>query len=241
MPTAARHDVASLSIAALEESLTGRRDPMRVIAALSESDLAASLETDDARLAFWINVYDAGVQLHLRARPELYQRRTRFFARRGVVVAGQRLTFNAIEHGLLRRSLLAYSLGYLQNPLPSRFERRFRLHERDPRIHFALNCGARSCPRLNPYRPDDIDAALEVATGDYLRTESTYDTSDQQRDRPAAAALVPPRLRRAGRHPRTPPSPRRHPGCRKASTSLRRLRLVPESPHSMTRTGRRSP
>ncbi len=177
MAAAASRDISSLSIAAVEESLTGRREPMRIIAALSESDLAASFDTDNARLAFWINVYNAGVQLHLRARPELYRHRTRFFARRGIVVAGQRLTFNTIEHGLLRRSRFAYSLGYVQNPLPSRFERRFRLRERDPRVHFALNCGARSCPPLNGYWPHDVDARLEVATTDYLRTGCSYDSS----------------------------------------------------------------
>ncbi len=44
----------------------------------------------------------------------------------------------------------------------------------DPRVHFALNCGARSCPKLasTPY-PDDVaalDARLESATVAFLGT-----------------------------------------------------------------------
>ena len=44
----------------------------------------------------------------------------------------------------------------------------------DPRIHFALNCGARSCPGVRVYS-DDPDAELEAATRAYITAESDPD------------------------------------------------------------------
>lgn len=148
------------------------------LAALTEADLRTSLPGDREKLAFWTNVYNAGIQRELRTDPGRYRHRFWFFSRRGVTVAGRSLTFNAIEHGLLRRSMFGYSLGYLSNPLAGRFERRFRLKRRDPRVHFALNCGAASCPPITAYQPDAIDAQLDVAARNYLETETIYDPAE---------------------------------------------------------------
>jgi hypothetical protein len=89
-----------------------------------------------------------------------------------VVVAGRRLSLNAIEHGLLRRSAFLIGFGYLHNPFPSAFERRVRVSRVDPRIHFALNCGARSCPPLAAWDRATLDEDLERATSAYLTSES---------------------------------------------------------------------
>jgi len=42
----------------------------------------------------------------------------------------------------------------------------------DPRIHFALNCGARSCPPIRAYEPSALDAQLDLATRAYLEAET---------------------------------------------------------------------
>lgn len=148
------------------------------LASLSEDELRRSLATDAEKLAFWINVYNAGIQRTLGASPDRYRRRLRFFATAGVRVAGRHLTFNAIEHGLLRRSMFAYSLGYLQNPFPGRFERSFQLQRRDPRVHFALNCGAASCPPVSVYDPALIDAQLDLAARSYLQSTTSYEPAE---------------------------------------------------------------
>lgn len=169
-------DPVSLSAAALRAARASAGEAeFRALAALSPVRLAAGLAADDTRLAFWINVYNAAIHQALRQDPGLYRRRTRFFAKSGVTVASRRLSFNAIEHGLLRRSMFGYSLGYLANPIPGRFERRFRLARRDPRVHFALNCGASSCPPIAEYGADAIDEQLDVATKAYLEAECEYD------------------------------------------------------------------
>jgi hypothetical protein len=88
-------------------------------------------------------------------------------------VAGRQLSPNAIEHGILRRSAFLAGIGYVRNPLPRRFERDLRVERPDPRVHFALNCGARSCPPLFTWSPETLDADLERATAAYLVSESS--------------------------------------------------------------------
>ena len=123
------------------------------------------------RLAFWLNVYNGAVRARLLADPAAFGHRWRFFGQTAIVVAGCRLSPNAIEHGILRRSALLAGFGYLRNPVPSSFERRMRVARVDPRIHFALNCGARSCPPLLAWDSATLDADMERATAAYLTGE----------------------------------------------------------------------
>ena len=158
----------------VEEARAGR-DTAAARAALAGFDpagLAAALPDDAARIAFWLNVYNGAVRARLLADPAAYRRRWPFFAAPAVTVAGRRLSPNAIEQGLLRRSAFLAGLGYLRNPLPSRVERLLRVERVDPRIHFALNCGARSCPPLAAWELTTLHADLERATGAYLAAES---------------------------------------------------------------------
>jgi hypothetical protein len=84
------------------------------------------------------------------------------------------LSLDAMEHGILRVSRSKYGLGYLPR-VPRPAERRFRLAEPDPRIHFALNCGAESCPAIRAYEPDRIDDQLDMTTRSYLDATVAYD------------------------------------------------------------------
>jgi len=121
-------------------------------------------------------VYNAYSQVLIGERRELYESsRRRFFGLEAIPVAGRDLSLNRIEHRLLRCSQFVWSLGYLGNPFPGAFERSLRVAERDPRIHFALNCGARSCPPIAAYTPAGIDDQLDVATESYLSRHVRYD------------------------------------------------------------------
>jgi hypothetical protein len=86
------------------------------------------------------------------------------------------LSLDDIEHGILRHSKIKWSLGHLNKLFPGKFEKKFRVHSVDYRIHFALNCGAKSCPPIAYYAPEKIEAQLELATKNYLRSEVTLDT-----------------------------------------------------------------
>lgn len=135
--------------------------------------------TEDAdRLAFWCNTYNALLRhaLH-RLRPTgSVVTNLLLFERAVWWVGGQKLSLNDLEHGVLRRN---------QRPLPL-WPRPFSpadarhglmLSRPEPRIHFALNCGAVSCPPIRAYTPEAVDEQLELATRSYLASMTQVDRS----------------------------------------------------------------
>lgn len=144
---------------------------------LPESALDQQLTDDNHKKAFWINLYNAYTQVMLSGDPALYQQRNVFFGSRRIAVAGRHLSLDDIEHGILRRSKIKWSLGYLNKLFPSAFDRKQRVATLDPRIHFSLNCGAKSCPPIAFYTPEQLDRQLELATKTYLKGESRIDTA----------------------------------------------------------------
>lgn len=143
----------------------------------NENDLAAQLNTDFKRLAFWLNMYNGFTQVILKNDPDQYKTRSSFFASEQIKIAGQALSLNYIEHGILRRSKIKWSMGYLTKLFPPSFERKFRVDKLDYRIHFALNCGAKSCPPIAFYEPEEINDQLNVAMQTYLKGESEFDSA----------------------------------------------------------------
>lgn len=134
--------------------------------------LVKALDQDDARKAFWANLYNAFNLIQLRAHPvESKQDKARHFFGRSIVVAGVALSLNDIEHRVLRRSKRWWGRGRYARWWPSRWERAWRVDMLDPRIHFALNCGAVSCPPIRFYTAHEIDAQLDLATAGYLATD----------------------------------------------------------------------
>lgn len=136
------------------------------------------LNTDDEKKAFWINLYNAYTQLRLKQNPGMYRERNKFFKDKVIRIAGKALSLDDIEHGILRRSKIKWSLGYLNKLFPSVFEKETRVHNLDKRIHFALNCGAKSCPPIAFYKPLSLDKELDLATSVYLKGEAEYDSTN---------------------------------------------------------------
>lgn len=147
------------------------------LASADDAELAPLRADHETALAFWLNLYNAGTQLLLDRRPELYDsllRMLRFFGTTAITVGGTDLSLDDIEQGILRGSRSKYGLGYLPRLRPGEFERRYRI-DLDPRIHFALNCGAASCPAIRYYEPDRADDQLDAATRSYLDGTVEYD------------------------------------------------------------------
>ncbi|PJJ75014.1 uncharacterized protein DUF547 [Thermoflavifilum aggregans] len=146
------------------------------LAQADEQILVHELRDDSAKKAFWLNLYNAFVQILLQDDTTAYRHRSAFFSRKSITVAGHLLSLDDIEHGMLRHSKIKWSLGYLNKPFPSAFEKALRVNKVDYRIHFALNCGARSCPPIAFYDPVHIDQQLDLATQNYLYNEVKYDS-----------------------------------------------------------------
>lgn len=159
-----------------EEDLSPFRERL---AEVGENRLSEVLSTRDSTTAFWLDVYNAVVRQALRDDPSLFEPRfgvvRPVFRRPLGTVTGQDLGLDDVEHGLLRGSKLGWGLGYPPDSFPDAFERRFRVSSVDPRVHFALNPGAASCPPIAVYRAGEVDGQLDLASEASLETESDYD------------------------------------------------------------------
>jgi hypothetical protein len=135
---------------------------------LGASTLSEELDSDEKILAFWINIYNTSVQYILKKDPSKFNDRGAFFKAKQINIAGEVLSFDVIEHGILRRSKSKLSLGYFRKLNVSSFEKLMRIRKVDPRIHYALNCGAKSCPPIAPYHADKVNEELDASTKKYL-------------------------------------------------------------------------
>lgn len=151
----------------------------RQLATVPEDELYRNLDSEADKKAFWINVYNAYVQILLLEEPELFEDRNswfgyNFFSSPQVTIAGKELSFDDIEHGIMRRSKIKISLGYLDQWFVDDFVERFWWDEIDPRIHFVLNCGAISCPYIAPMDPDRVEEQLRIGAKEYLEDTTDY-------------------------------------------------------------------
>ena len=134
-----------------------------------------SLQADvDERKAFFINVYNA-LNVHgIIARgglPDSLTAKVGYWKRTGYMIDGLRFTLDDIEHGILRGNSRAAS-QLIGNTYFSRGDPRAQYAlKKDPRIHFALNCGARSCPAIRVYDPQNLERGLAGATRSFCASE----------------------------------------------------------------------
>ena len=137
--------------------------------------LYRELDTDQKKKVFWINIFNSLATIELRQNPQLYADRKKFFSRKIFALADRSFSLDDIEHSLLRRSEPGFLPRLLRPLFMSPFTRRLSVLDLDPRIHFALNCTARSCPLILFYDADKLDAQLDQATLNYLRASVLYD------------------------------------------------------------------
>jgi hypothetical protein len=136
------------------------------LARLSSGDpkLPAS---DSSRLAFWINAYNAvTVRGILREYPTTSIRNHtprlwgyNIWKHLQLYVGGQPHSLDQIEHQVLRKM-------------------------NEPRIHFAIVCASKGCPRLldEAYLAEKIDSQLEANAKDFFRRRQNFQHDvDQQR------------------------------------------------------------
>lgn len=152
---------------------------------MSMNELLSFIKTDDEKKAFWINLYNAYTQVALKSNPNQYKKRSKFFGKKQINIAGESFSLDDIEHGILRRSKVKWSLGYFNKPFPGKTEKALRVDQLDYRLHFALNCGAKSCPPIAYYNPESINKQLDLATKAYLKGEAEYDAQSNTAYLPA--------------------------------------------------------
>lgn len=139
-------------------------------------DLAAinlsQFQTDSAKIAFWVNVYNGltnywviekGIKKSMLEKPFLVM-----FSK--VVIGGHRFSLDDIEHGVLRKNRRSLYKFYKQ--FSKRDPRQALIVEQlDYRIHFALNCGAKSCPAIAFYDKEQLEQQLQMAEESFIEQE----------------------------------------------------------------------
>ncbi|RPD38584.1 DUF547 domain-containing protein [Chitinophaga barathri] len=145
---------------------------LHALSTVNREELRQQLDSDPLKMTFWINVYNAAVQIVLQQNTALYEDRPAFFTKKIITVASQPLCLDDIEHGILRRSGFRLRDGQLLKLLPTAFEKEFRVDRLDHRVHFALNYGARSCPPIDYYEDARIDDQLNIAMKSHLQGEA---------------------------------------------------------------------
>ncbi|XP_038576186.1 uncharacterized protein zgc:152951 [Micropterus salmoides] len=126
----------------------------------------------EEKLAFFINIYNALVihgYLRMGAPTNMWQR-YRFFNYVSYLIGGEVFTLQDIENGVLRGN--RKGVAQLLRPFSKTDPRlQVALPDAEPLIHFALNCGAKGCPPIKTYSPQDIDIQLRLAAESFLEND----------------------------------------------------------------------
>lgn len=129
------------------------------------------LLNETERQAFFLNVYNS-LMIHaiaVMSKPVTKFDRISMYNSAAYDIGGRPYSLNMIEHGVLRGNRPG-SGPFAQAPFVDGDARKqCMLASVDPRIHFALNCGAKSCPAVRFYEADTLDCKLDSATRAYLQ------------------------------------------------------------------------
>lgn len=125
--------------------------------------------TREEKLAFFINVYNALV-IHANVTmgpPVNLWQRYKFFNTVRYIIGGNTYSLQDIENGVLRAN--KKGVGMFMKPFGSSDPRlKVALETPEPLIHFALVCGAKSCPPIKTYSAEGIYEQLTLAAESFL-------------------------------------------------------------------------
>ena len=146
--------------------------------------------TRSEKIAFFVNLYNAlVVHVTVVAGPSVnvWDRLT-YFDRHAYQIGGSNYTCDDMEHGCLRGNKPgAASVGAIvgmpslsRGPFDSiKDPRRVNsIVPPDPRIHFALVCGAKSCPPIRVYDGENLETQLALAAAAFVESETLIDKSE---------------------------------------------------------------
>ena len=146
------------------------REYRRLTNGLRDFDLRRLVGRRD-KLAFWVNLYntivvDGIVTLGIR---RSVQEAPDFFSRLKYAIGEQFFSADDIEHGILRGNARPWFRVFHQFR-PKDARKAWVLRPVDPRIHFALVCGSRSCAPIEYYDSSTIYDQLEAASKSFVNS-----------------------------------------------------------------------
>jgi hypothetical protein len=138
--------------------------------AVDLGDLPQGEDSHSTVVAFYINLYNCLILSGEVAfgHPKWVLERKRFWRTTSFRVGPHVLSCEDIEHGILRCNRSGqFGSGDARLALV--------LTKFDYRIHFALNCGARSCPPIRVYTASNTQKALQFAFESFMLDNVRYD------------------------------------------------------------------
>ncbi|KAF5470742.1 hypothetical protein F2P56_011235 [Juglans regia] len=133
--------------------------------------------TNQQKLAFWINMYNACIMhgfLQYGA-PSTPHKLLAIMNKATLNVGGNIINAQAIEHFILRKAASSsmkekvYRKGEKDDGKEGIVRELFGIESMDPNVIFALCCGTRSSPAVRIYTADGVVAELEKSKLDYLQ------------------------------------------------------------------------
>ena len=134
--------------------------------------LEKSLDTDDLKKTFWVNIYHA---FYLIISNEIKQNNTIFNLKR-IKIAGSVLSLNDIEHGILRKCKFKIGFGNITNPFYSDFIKNVAVNKVDNRIRFALRDIHLVQNKIDYFDCDLIEEQFAAISKDFIGIESEFET-----------------------------------------------------------------
>jgi hypothetical protein len=133
------------------------------------------------KIAFVLNLYNLMIRYGFikMGIPATDRNRHAFFEQVSVLVGGHVFSFNDLEHGMLRAN--ARPPYRVARPFSVMDERRHLALDPslvDCRIHFGLNCGAKSCPPVKKYTVEALDEELRLAAMAFCEQEENVSIDD---------------------------------------------------------------
>lgn len=132
----------------------------------------AHIVSNDEKTAFWINLYNLltiHAIIHFQIKLTVWER-PHFFSSSEYNIGGYRFSLFDIMHGILRGNRRRWR--FFPPPFRTHDPRvRFSLSSLDPRIHFSLHAGSRSCPQIAAYSHENLHEELDTATRRYINSE----------------------------------------------------------------------
>ena len=148
---------------------------LKTVHLLRDASLSSLAEDENERRAFFLNVYNAlnvhGIIARGGQLPDTLTGKVGYWKRTGYLIDGMRFTLDDIEHGILRGNSRAASQFWGNYYFSTGDPRLEYSLPKDARVHFALNCGARSCPAIRVYDGQNLEKGLLGATKAFCSSE----------------------------------------------------------------------
>ena len=138
---------------------------------IRQAKLEQSLNTDELKKTFWINIYNAFYLITLKET----KLGKEIFNLKRIKIARAVFSLNDIEHGILRKYKFRIGYGYITNPFYSSFIKTLAVNKVDYRIHFALRSLELEKKTIDCFDCEEIEKQLTEVTNDFIRLETEFD------------------------------------------------------------------